>query len=64
MKNYNTLIKNLETLSNKISNVNDQMDICDNEYELAQLATELDFLEMEHLVLDEYITKTIDKGRE
>jgi len=60
---YYELNSNITKLNNNIKDINEEISLYDNEYELAKLASELDFYENELLVTNEYLEKTISKGR-
>lgn len=49
--------------THSIDNVQEEISMADNDYELARLSTELDFYEEALLIAEEIMADTIDKGR-
>jgi len=60
---YNELQDEIKTTNNTINIINEQMSLADSEYELAQLAMQLDFYEKTLVVQEEVLYDTINKGR-
>lgn len=54
----------IEEANENIDKINTAIDNCDSEYELAQLAIELDFWENELLVADEVMQKGISRAKD
>ena len=65
MKNisFEKLQEEIAKLRSQIEDTNERISLADNEYELLELATELEFWENQLLVAEEYMDRTISRGR-
>ncbi len=60
---YDELQAQISGYNEDIEKTNEDISLADNEYELAQLAMQLDFYEKALLVAEEVMYDTIEKGR-
>ena len=60
---YEELTNKVKVINNSIIDINKKISLTDSPYELAGLGIELDSLEFELMIVEDYIDRTISKGR-
>lgn len=61
---YEELTDKVKVINKSIIELNNRISLADNAYELADLTTKLDSLETELMIVEDYIERTISRGRE
>jgi hypothetical protein len=60
---YKELMRSIKATQANIDEVQEQISLCENEYELGQLSAELDHYETQLMVTEDYIDRIVDRGR-
>jgi hypothetical protein len=60
---YKELMASIKATQANIEEVQEQISLCDNEFELAQLSAELDHFETQLMITEDYIDRIVDRGR-
>jgi len=60
---YKDLMRSIKATQANIDEIQEQISLCDSEYELAQLTAELDHYETQLKVTEDYIDRMVARGR-
>jgi len=60
---YKDLMRSIKATQANIDEIQEQISLCDSEYELAQLTAELDHYETQLKVTEDYIDRIVARGR-